>query len=79
MRDERDQDDQYDRRYMKYTENKDKMIELGLMRVNEMKGNAKVIGEMVDQDNNMFEKINKKADEVNKMGQKNNNRMQRYL
>jgi len=33
---------------MKYTENKDKMIELGLMRVNEMKGNAKVIGEMVD-------------------------------
>jgi len=33
---------------MKFTENKDKMIELGLMRVNEMHANTKDIGEMVD-------------------------------
>jgi hypothetical protein len=33
---------------MKFTENKDKMIELGLMRVNEMNANTKDIGEMVD-------------------------------
>lgn len=33
---------------MKFTENKGKMIELGLMKVQEMKANTKDIGEMVE-------------------------------
>ena len=55
------------------------MVGQGLEYVNEMKGNVKDTGRMIEQDNILLDKINKRGDEVIRTADRNNNKMERYL
>lgn len=59
---ERDSDIEYNRRYQKFEENRNKMIEKGLATTKDMKRDVQETGQMITEDNRILDRINKRGD-----------------